>query len=362
MNFLFIMSDAYGGRGGMAEFNRELLQAVRDTTTGRITVLGFSPGSAPTELPPAGIEWIHVDRTAKVRFAARAMQLSLRSLDVVVAGHVRLAPVAAAAAAGRRQRRMWTLTHGFEAWSPPSSLRRRSFDTSYVVSAVSEFTRARILTWSRLAPDQIQIVPNTVDEDRFSVAAPHPGTIEKYGLQDRRVLLTVGRLAASQRHKGHDQVIRALPEISRQCPDVLYLIAGEGDDEPRLRSLAAQHGVSALVRFAGWVAAGELPDLFRAADVHVMPSTGDGFGIVYLEAACCGTPSVAARDNAGGEVIDRIGGEAVPSADTAALASAVCRLLTAPVDPAELRARALAQFGRQAFQRSVSQIVGYLSA
>ena len=96
--------------------------------------------------------------------------------------------------------------------------------------------------------------------------------------------MTVSRLASSEQYKGHDRVIRTLPRLLSQHPETIYLIVGDGDDRPRLESLAVECGVAEKVQFAGLVPPEELPDYFRLADVFVMPSTGEGFGIVFLEA------------------------------------------------------------------------------
>ena len=106
------------------------------------------------------------------------------------------------------------------------------------------------------------------------------------------MLLTVSRLAASERYKGHDRVISVLPRVLERSPDVAYLVVGDGDDRQRLEEMAQKAGVAHAMRFAGHVPHQELPDYFRLADVFVMPSTGEGFGIVFLEAAASGLPVI----------------------------------------------------------------------
>ena len=114
------------------------------------------------------------------------------------------------------------------------------------------------------------------------------------------IVLTLSRLVS---RKGHDLVIRALPEILRAVPRALYVIAGPPNPpyEERLRSLARDLGVSDALLFLGYVASDEMADLYSAADVYVMTSrtqSGDdnfeGFGITYLEANACGVPVVGA--------------------------------------------------------------------
>jgi phosphatidylinositol alpha-1,6-mannosyltransferase len=185
------------------------------------------------------------------------------------------------------QARLWVQVHGFEAWEELSTLHRRSAETAAVVTSVSRYTRRRLLKWVGIDPSRVKVLPNTVDQ-RFH-PGPKPGyLLERHALYEAKVLLTASRLTGWDRYKGHDRVIRTLPRVLSEHPDAVYLIVGDGDDRPRLEAFAAELGVSHKVRFTGAVAPEGLPDYFRLADVFVMPSTGEGFGIVFLEAMACG--------------------------------------------------------------------------
>ena len=117
--------------------------------------------------------------------------------------------------------------------------------------------------------------------------------VQNLGLEDEFAILTVGRIDPKNNgYKGHDRIIRALPNLRRQDRAVVYLIAGEGDDRARLERLASELGVEDRVRFLGKVPFEDLPDAYRAADLFALPSTGEGFGIVYIEAMACGTPAI----------------------------------------------------------------------
>jgi glycosyltransferase involved in cell wall biosynthesis len=137
----------------------------------------------------------------------------------------------------------------------------------------------------------VRVLPNTVAAT-LAPRTPRSDLIARHGLAGRRVILTVGRLSASERYKGHDRLIAALPSIVAKLPDTAYLIVGSGDDQPRLERLARDEGVADRVVFAGQVPEAELADYFSLAHVFAMPSTGEGFGIVFLEAAACGLPVI----------------------------------------------------------------------
>ena len=140
--------------------------------------------------------------------------------------------------------------------------------------------------------------------------------------------MTVSRLSSLERYKGHDRVIRTLPRVLDRHPDTIYLIVGDGDDRPRLESLAVECGVTKNVQFTGSVPPEELPDYFRLADVLVMPSAGEGFGIVFLEAMATGICVIggsqdgsrdALCDGALGILVDPENGKELASAILAAL-------------------------------------------
>ena len=110
------------------------------------------------------------------------------------------------------------------------------------------------------------------------------------GLSGRTVIMTLGRMAAGERYKGFDEVIDALPELARAIPDIAYLICGDGSDRLRLEEKAQALGVRDRVVFTGHVPDARKADYYRLADAYVMPSHGEGFGIVILEALASGLP------------------------------------------------------------------------
>ena len=139
--------------------------------------------------------------------------------------------------------------------------------------------------------------------------------------------------------KGFDEMLEAMPALLARNPDLVYLIAGDGNDRARLEQKAADLGIAAATRFVGRIPEDRKPDYFRLADVYAMPSRGEGFGFVFIEALACGTPVVAGKFDGGYEAImaGKLG-MAIDPDDRDAIVEAVSRQLTAVREiPADLR-------------------------
>ena len=181
------------------------------------------------------------------------------------------------------------------------------------VMAVSRST-AEDLASRGLPEDGISVIPNGVDLSRLS-PAPAGGRFEA------PTVLYLGRL---KRYKRVDLPIRAVAALRDEGVDVRLIIAGTGDQEARLRALVRELGVGEAVEFRGFVSEEEKVDLFRRAWVHVLTSPKEGWGITNLEAAACGTPTIASdapglRDS----VVDGETGFLVPHGDVRALAERI---------------------------------------
>lgn len=195
----------------------------------------------------------------------------------------------------------------------------------------SEFTREY---FARLGAANLRtaLLPISVPTHTFRPDVDGTRARAKFGVNGVPLILTVGRLVE---RKGHDCVIRALPELKARIGPIRYIIAGEGPERTRLQRLAGELGCADDVIFAGRVPDSELPALYAACDLFVMPSralTGrdgvEGYGIVFLEAAASGRPSVGGRSGGVSEaVLDGFTGVLTDPHDPHAVADAIARLL-----------------------------------
>ncbi len=182
-------------------------------------------------------------------------------------------------------------------------LRNQVFRSADAVIAISHHIRELLEREVGLPSSRIHVIHPGVDVETLAPAERPLNLARQLGLTNRRVILTVARLARRERYKGHDTIIRALPAILSQVPEAAYLVVGDGPDRGRLEALARDVGVVHRVVFAGPVPDETLPDYYNLCDVFAMVSrrrpsrwggyVSEGFGIVYLEAAACGKPAVA---------------------------------------------------------------------
>ncbi|HJU15266.1 MAG TPA: glycosyltransferase family 4 protein [Stellaceae bacterium] len=350
---LALVTDAFGGHGGIAQYNRDFLGALAQG--GTVSSIAVLPRHAPERFVlPATIRQKPA-RPGRLVYSVTALLTALRRrIDIVFCGHLYMAPLAWLIA-HLKGAKLVVQMHGIEAWPRPSRLRRAAAEAADLVLCASRYTRACILDWAAIAPERVVLIPSTV-LDEFT---PGDGSALRaaLGIEGKRVLLTVGRMDSRERYKGHDRVIAAIPDLVRRGHDVVYMIIGQGDDRARLERLAWETGVAERVRFLGAVGTERLAEAYRMANLFVMPSTGEGFGIVFLEAMASGTPALGldiagARDAlAGGEL-----GATVSEGDD--LTAAIARLLAEPKpDPDALSRAVRARFGRAIFRAQLDLVI-----
>lgn len=233
--------------------------------------------------------------------------------------------------------------HGVEAWDPAlGASRLSSLRSAAVRIANSRYTAYRVAAAHPSAGPieacPLALLPDVPDDTHVDAAL-----LSRVG---PRAAAIVGRMSAAERYKGHDELLECWATVSARVPDAQLVVVGGGDDVERLRRKAADAGVAEHVLFAGRVSSGTLQALLDRVAIFAMPSRGEGFGIVYLEAMRAALPCVAALDDAAGEVVaDGETGLLVRQADRAALADAVTRLLGEPA-----LARALGEAGRRRYE------------
>jgi phosphatidylinositol alpha-1,6-mannosyltransferase len=354
LRVLALVTNGFGGHGGVAQYDRHFLSSLAACDRiGEVIVLPRANATSPHPLPSRVRQLPPARGRVAYSFAALRAARAHRPIDIVFCGHLFMVPLAAALAK-LLCAKLWIQVHGIEAWQALSGLHRRSVETAVLVTSVSRYSRRRLLEWVGVDPAQVKVLPNTVDP-QFKPGPKSDILLDRHRARGKKVLMTVGRLASSERYKGHDLVIRTLRRVLSDHPETIYLIAGDGDDRERLEALAVEFGVVEKVEFVGHIDAQQLPDYFRLADVFVMPSTGEGFGIVFLEAMASGIAVIGGNQDASLDPLaDGLLGTVVDPLNQDQLASAICAALRTPSVKID-RAR---RFDLQGFSEHLYALVG----
>jgi phosphatidylinositol alpha-1,6-mannosyltransferase len=299
--------------GGLAAFGRCVARALASST--RIERLGLW-----SQLDPSAVEGL-------VRRMAACHAHPNLELDVRLCGGSRLA-LSAAVWTNCRQRHydrvMYLLVNqavlsllpshppyalweiGREIFSPVAWAKRRALRAARPLLSISRNT-ARVAAASNAPLPEAQVIYPCLEPPLF---APEPA-VDRIAEEPylpparRRAVLVVGNMYRDLMYKGHRELIAAWPEVVAACPQAELWIVGGGDGRPILEALAqaAPEVAARQIRFLGQLDEPALQERFRRCRAFAMPSAGEGFGLVYLEAARHGVPCIAGKHDAAREIV-----------------------------------------------------------
>jgi phosphatidyl-myo-inositol dimannoside synthase len=361
----WIFLQVFSCEGGIQSYTRDLLKSIADAQIPADVFLLRDGADVENPFTGSSLQFHYYKNKSpqmgRLHLAAGLLRYLLQHRpDRVYCGHLLLAPLVQLLC--RPLGIPYTvIVHGKEVWYPVARSLQMSLHHADQIWTVSRYTRDRMSQTHQLDVQKVRLLPCCVDGQQFQPAPKSPQLVEKYGLANARVLMTVARLWSGDPYKGVDVTIRALPKILQSYPDVKYLVVGRGDDQPRLAQLAAELGVSDRVVFAGFVATDDLVAHYNLADAYIMPSQ-EGFGIVYLEAMACGKPVLAGdADGSADPVQDGRLGWRVPHRDPEQVAIACAEILQGVDQRCNgdwLRQQALSLFDKPAFaQRAIDLVL-----
>lgn len=288
--------------------------------------LNDSPQAQPLAFRGAPIPFTGF-RRAKTRFVLSAMAAAQHA-RIVLAAHPHLALAAAQMKLVRPRLKIIVISHGVEVWTPLPPRRRQAFLKSDIFLAPSRYTIAQIIEAQGAPPEKTirlpwPLSPEFLDFVSKSESLPVPPDFPS-GL----VVLTAARLAGAEKYKGVDHLIRAVAQLAAKFPALRLTVVAGGDDLPRHHQLARDLGLADRVRFLQGLSPAEIAACYSRCDVFALPSTGEGFGFVFLEAMAFGKPVIGAAAGGIPDIIEHErNGLLVPPNDPEALATSLDRLL-----------------------------------
>jgi phosphatidylinositol alpha-1,6-mannosyltransferase len=217
--------------------------------------------------------------------------------NVVILTHINLSIVGLLVKMIKPDCKVCLIAHGKEIWCKLSAIQKKMLDKCDKIICVSNFTRQQIITMHHTDSSRCFVLNNAIDPfiplpDNFEKPA---ALMEKYNLRaGEPVLYALTRIAAAEQYKGYEQVIKAMVPLKEVFPKLKYILSGpyDKDEEYRINRLIDDCGLAGSVILTGFLEEKHLVDHFLLADIFVLPSKKEGFGIVFIEAMACGLPVI----------------------------------------------------------------------
>lgn len=237
----------------------------------------------------------------KIKFVFNCLS-EARKINITFIGHIHLAPVAVLMKILNPKIKIILIGHGIEIWQKQKLFKELLLKWADKILAVSNFTKNQIVNNNGITADKIIIFPNTLDP-YFTIPQSYNKPdylLKRYNIDRKtKIILTITRINKFEGYKGYDQVLNALPDVIKEVPSVKYILGGKyGEtEEKRLKEKLKSLGLEKHFILTGFIKEEELTDHYLLADVFVLPSKGEGFGIVFIEAASCGVPVIAGNQD-----------------------------------------------------------------
>ncbi len=302
---------------------------------------------------------------ARLTFIFKTL-LAARHTQHLVLSHINLGVVGVLVKLLNPTCKVYLIAHGIEVWRPLSKLQKLLLAKCTRILCVSAYTRQQIISRHQIANRRTTVLNNALDP-----CMPLPADFNKPAYLNERyqlnahdqIIFTLTRLASTEQYKGYEQVIKAVAELKDDYPRLKYILAGPYDavEYRRIQQLIQHYRAEQHMMVIGFVPDHELTDHFLLADLFVLPSKKEGFGLVFIEALACGLPVISG--NADGSV-DAIKhgelGQSVAPEDTEALKEAITRQLAEPLSFERRKAlqhKCIAYFNELQYRHQLNQLL-----
>lgn len=354
----FIYLTAFSKTGGIEKFNRCFLLALQNVTnhsSKAISVYDFVTD-------PRYFSANNFNSAGGNKLKATWLVFkSILHYKTIIVGHINLAPFINVIKLLRPSVKIILIAHGIEVWQQQKGAKAKLLNTANEVWAVSNFTKNQILKHNVFVEsNRIKIFYNTIDPyfnlPNYFSKPTH--VLEQYNLSsDTKIILTVARLTSTEKFKGYYKVIENLQAIQQKVnpQKIHYLLCGKYsvEEKQKLDTLIQQYNVSNLITLTGFIKDEELVNHYLLADVFVMPSKKEGFGIVFIEALACGLPVIAGDKDGSVDALDNGNlGTLINPDDSQSLVQALAKVLnTNHSSAAILQQQVVEKFGFTSFQQ-----------
>ena len=298
-NILFLTLRVFSATGGIEKVCKILGRVLTQTNKhSKIRILSSHDSSEDALNNPYFSDYIFTGfNNNRIKFFLSSFKEGKKA-DVIIISHINLLPVAWLIKKIFSQKKMIMIAHGIEVWSMPLGYKKKMLSVCDEIICVSEFTKQQIAKISELNKVKLSVINNCIDPFLSNQKSNDSISIlrERYSLlPEEKVMFTLTRMDANERYKGYDRVIQAISGLINRYPTLKYVIGGSYDETEKkyIDDILQQLKMEDKVVFTGFIKNDELNDHFLMSDFYIMPSYGEGFGIVFVEAMYFGLPVIA---------------------------------------------------------------------
>lgn len=300
MRILFLNLSAFALTGGIEKFNKCLLKALNESDYS-MNVKSFSLYDLSSDKKYFPDDKYKGFRLKKISFVFKSL-IEANKSDTIILGHINLAIIGYLVKKILPSKKVILITHGIEVWKPLKGIKKKILNQVDQFLAVSNYTAGKLVKMQGVDESRIKIFHNTLDPYfKLPEMFTKPEYLQtRYNLKTNDfVIVTLTRLSSTEKYKGYDSVLRCIPGLVSAIPNIKYIIAGKYDDseKKRLDAMIEDLDIQPYVVFTGFLKDEEIQDHYLLGDVFAMPSKGEGFGIVFIEAASCGLRVIAGNQD-----------------------------------------------------------------
>lgn len=364
----FLNLIGFSQTGGLEKFNRCFMKALDELSS----ELNYSSNAASLYDTVANGQYYPVKKykgfsKSIVKFVPSTIITGL-SKDVIILGHINLAVIGWIIKTLAPSKKLMLICHGIEVWQPVTGIKKKMLQKADRVLAVSDYTKQQIVEKQGLPADKVSVFHNTIDPyfDYPKHFGKDKELMARYGIADTDyVVYTLCRLSSKEQYKGYDAVVKAIGQLKSKYPQIKYLLAGKYDEveKARLDKLIAEYELQSNVIFAGYIKDEEVTKHYQLGDVFIMPSKGEGFGIVFIEAMACGRNVVAGNADGSKDALRKGELGVILDADNVdAIATSITEKIEYKekydaVYAANLQQKVIAYFGFAAYKQKLKEIL-----
>ena len=361
----FIYLTGFSKTGGIEKFNKNVLASFKELNTNAVAYSVYDDKCDEKYFNQNKFKGFAGNK----KLFSFSIIRNAKKYDTLLIGHINLSFVAYLVKLMNPSIKLVLIAHGIEVWKKQKGKAEWLLRNTNWILAVSNFTKHTLQASNPyVSSKKIKLIPNALDP-YFTYPSKFKKPfylLDRYNLRpEDKVLLTVARLSADEQYKGYDRVIQSINKLSNSYHSIKYLIVGKADEkeQKRVKALIQEENVQDHIILTGFIPENELIDHYLLADVFVLPSKGEGFGIVLIEAMACGVNVIAGyKDGSVDALLNGELGTLIDPDNQVELIEEILNNLDHPkFDPFELQVKIKKHYDFSIFKENINRILGSLN-